>query len=303
MNDVGDPGVFLATQESIAELPGPCSYDYSYSYSYDEFLLCPDLESAYVTCLETAAQNGVDASAGGWSCCAADASFPTTCAGMQTYSEFQDACGDPPAACAAEWHTYVECVYATALDEINDDLTGAAPLNCDLSCTAAPLGSDAAPAPHGYASLDVDRAPGTRFAYSGGGFLVLQHLLEAASGAPAAEPHTAGGGPSARAVAAVGVGTGAVCRARHRRRPPRARPDAVALPHLSRSSPALAVVSPRSPPTPSPAPTFGPPPRALASFPQTFLLVKYAISSRRACSTSSFLRTCPVVTSKWSPGL
>ncbi|EGB02305.1 hypothetical protein AURANDRAFT_69003 [Aureococcus anophagefferens] len=32
-------------------------------------------------------------------------------------------------------------------------------------------GSDAAPAPHGYASLDVDRAPGTRFAYSGGGFL------------------------------------------------------------------------------------------------------------------------------------
>ena len=48
-------------------------------------------------------------------------------------------------------------------------------------------GSDAAPAPHGYASLDVDRAPGTRFAYSGGGFLVLQHLLEAASGAPAAE--------------------------------------------------------------------------------------------------------------------
>ncbi|KAH8066258.1 beta-lactamase [Aureococcus anophagefferens] len=45
-------------------------------------------------------------------------------------------------------------------------------------------GSDAAPAPHGYASLDVDRAPGTRFAYSGG-FLVLQHLLEAASSARA----------------------------------------------------------------------------------------------------------------------
>ena len=140
MNDVGDPGVFLATQKSIAELPGPCSYDYSYSYSYDEFLLCPDLESAYVTCLETAAQNGVDASAGGWSCCDGDAInggfFPTTCAGMQTYSEFQDACGNPPAACAAEWHTYVECVYATALDAINDDLTGAAPLNCDLNCTA-----------------------------------------------------------------------------------------------------------------------------------------------------------------------
>ena len=67
MNDVGDPGCSWRRRESIAELPGPCSYDYS--YSYDEFLLCPDLESAYVTCLETAAQNGVDASAGGWSCC------------------------------------------------------------------------------------------------------------------------------------------------------------------------------------------------------------------------------------------
>ena len=93
-----------------------------------------------MTCLETAAQNGVDASAGGWSCCDGDAInggfFPTTCSGMQTYFEFQDACGDPPAACAAEWHTYVECVYATALDAINDDLTGAAPLNCDLNCMA-----------------------------------------------------------------------------------------------------------------------------------------------------------------------
>ncbi|KAK7234034.1 beta-lactamase [Aureococcus anophagefferens] len=58
-------------------------------------------------------------------------------------------------------------------------------------------GSDAAPAPHGYASLDVDRAPGTRFAYSGGGFLVLQHLLEAASGAPAASRSTAGSRPAA----------------------------------------------------------------------------------------------------------
>ena len=112
----------------------PYSYSYSYSYSY-YFVFCPDLESAYLTCLETANQNGVDASAGnGWSCC--NNPFPTTCAGMQTYSDFQDACGDPPAECAAEWHTYVECVYATALDAINDDLTGAAPLNCDLSCAA-----------------------------------------------------------------------------------------------------------------------------------------------------------------------
>ena len=73
---------------------------------------------------------------------------------MQTYSEFQDACGDPAPECAAEWTTYIECVYATALDEMN-----AAPLNCDLNCNpsdptprpvAAPtypaLGSDAAAA-------------------------------------------------------------------------------------------------------------------------------------------------------------
>jgi len=54
---------------------------------------------------------------------------------MQTYSEFQDACGDPAPECAAEWSTYIECVYAEVLDVMNADLTGAAPLNCDLSCT------------------------------------------------------------------------------------------------------------------------------------------------------------------------
>ena len=123
---------------------------YSYSYSYDPFMPCPDEDSAYLTCLNAAAQNGVDASAGlGWGCCDQDAvaggSFPSTCAGMQTYSEFQDACGDPAPECAAEWSTYIECVYAEVLDVMNEDLTGAAPLNCDLSCTAA-LGSDAATA-------------------------------------------------------------------------------------------------------------------------------------------------------------
>ena len=78
---------------------------------------------------------------------------------MQTYSEFQDACGDPAPECAAEWSTYVECVYAEILDEINNDLYGTAPLECDLNCNpsdptprpvAAPtypaLGSDAAAA-------------------------------------------------------------------------------------------------------------------------------------------------------------
>ena len=34
------------------------------------------------------------------------------------------------------------------------------------------------PAPYGYAALDVKKRPGTAFGYSGGGFLVLQHLLE-----------------------------------------------------------------------------------------------------------------------------
>ena len=58
------------------------------------------------------------------------------CTEMQTYSEFQDACGDPAPECAAEWSTYIECVYAEVLDVMNEDLTGAAPSNCDLSCTA-----------------------------------------------------------------------------------------------------------------------------------------------------------------------
>ena len=93
-----------------------------------------------MTCVDAAAQNGVDASAGlGWSCCDEDAvnggTFPDTCTEMQTYSEFQDACGDPAPECAAEWSTYIECVYAEVLDVMNEDLTGAAPLNCDLSCT------------------------------------------------------------------------------------------------------------------------------------------------------------------------
>ena len=116
--------------------PEVCDYSsYSYSYSYDPFMPCPDLDSAYLTCVETA-DDPAAASAGlGWSCCGDGETFPTTCAGMQTYSEFQDACGDPAPECAAEWSTYVECVYATALDLVNEDLTGAAPLNCDLSCT------------------------------------------------------------------------------------------------------------------------------------------------------------------------
>eukprot|EP00929_Paragymnodinium_shiwhaense_P089730 TRINITY_DN49909_c0_g1_i1.p1 TRINITY_DN49909_c0_g1~~TRINITY_DN49909_c0_g1_i1.p1 ORF type:complete len:454 (-),score=116.75 TRINITY_DN49909_c0_g1_i1:151-1470(-) len=39
-------------------------------------------------------------------------------------------------------------------------------------------GSAAKPAPYGYAPLDIEKEPGTKFGYSGGGFLVLQHLLE-----------------------------------------------------------------------------------------------------------------------------
>lgn len=39
-------------------------------------------------------------------------------------------------------------------------------------------GSADAPAPYGYAPLEVNKQPGTVFGYSGGGFLVLQHLLE-----------------------------------------------------------------------------------------------------------------------------
>ena len=129
--------------------PEVCGYSsYSYSYSYDPFMPCPDLDSAYLTCVETA-DDPAAASAGlGWSCCDIG-TFPTTCSGMQTYSEFQDACGDPAPECAAEWTAYVECVYAEILDEINNDLYGTAPLECDLNCnpsdpTPRPV---AAPAP------------------------------------------------------------------------------------------------------------------------------------------------------------
>jgi len=48
-------------------------------------------------------------------------------------------------------------------------------------------GTDEAPAPYGYASIDLTREPGTQFSYSGGGFLVLQHLLEMREGRPIAE--------------------------------------------------------------------------------------------------------------------
>ena len=80
---------------------------------------------------------------------------------MQTYSEFQDACGDPAPECAAEWSTYIECVYAEVIDVINEDLTGAAPLNCDLSCTPPdptprPV---AAPTPLDAALKESDAAP------------------------------------------------------------------------------------------------------------------------------------------------
>jgi CubicO group peptidase (beta-lactamase class C family) len=53
-------------------------------------------------------------------------------------------------------------------------------------CELISGGSDA-PAPYGYASLELTKEPGTRFGYSGGGFLVLQHLLELREGRPIAE--------------------------------------------------------------------------------------------------------------------
>ena len=48
-------------------------------------------------------------------------------------------------------------------------------------------GSEAAPAPYGYASIDLIKQPGTAFGYSGGGFLVLQYLLELREKKPIAE--------------------------------------------------------------------------------------------------------------------
>ena len=48
-------------------------------------------------------------------------------------------------------------------------------------------GSAAKPAPYKYAPLEVAKRPGTKFGYSGGGFLVLQHLLELREGKPVSE--------------------------------------------------------------------------------------------------------------------
>eukprot|EP01047_Picozoa_sp_COSAG01_P024963 COSAG01_NODE_1560_length_9921_cov_30.121551_4_plen_99_part_00 len=46
---------------------------------------------------------------------------------------------------------------------------------------------------YGYASLELTKQPGTRFGYSGGGFLVLQHLLELREGRPIAQIMVGGG--------------------------------------------------------------------------------------------------------------
>jgi len=48
-------------------------------------------------------------------------------------------------------------------------------------------GTDEKPAPYGYANLHLTKQPGTKFGYSGGGFLVLQHLLELMEGKPIAQ--------------------------------------------------------------------------------------------------------------------
>lgn len=64
-------------------------------------------------------------------------------------------------------------------------------------------GTTEKPAPYGYASIQLTKQPGTKFNYSGGGFLVLQHLLEVLEGKPIADimqPFLAASG------AAVGLG-------------------------------------------------------------------------------------------------
>jgi len=58
-------------------------------------------------------------------------------------------------------------------------------------------GSEESPAPYGYACLDLVKAPGSAFGYSGGGFMVLQHLLEVRESKPIAaimEPFLAASG-------------------------------------------------------------------------------------------------------------
>merc|ERR1719487_1190864 len=62
------------------------------------------------------------------------------------------------------------------------------PLSKEMPAVSALIsGTDEKPAPYGYANLHLTKQPGTKFNYSGGGFLVLQHLLELMEGKPIAE--------------------------------------------------------------------------------------------------------------------
>lgn len=63
-------------------------------------------------------------------------------------------------------------------------------------------GTEDKPAPYGYAILRASKRPGSAFGYSGGGFLLLQHLLETREGKPIAkilEPFLAAAGAAVAA--------------------------------------------------------------------------------------------------------
>ena len=87
----------------------------------------------------------------------------------------------------AEWAEDVALLHLFNYTGLGLHYVNGVPLSHEMPPVVALIsGSAAAPAPYRYATLDVVKEPGTAFGYSGGGFLVLQLLLEAMEERPIA---------------------------------------------------------------------------------------------------------------------
>ncbi len=94
----------------------------------------------------------------------------------------------PAAGCPAEWAEEVTLTHLINHTGLGMHYVNGVPMDQPFPPVVDLIsGSAEAAAPHGYASLELTKRPGQRFGYSGGGFLVLQHLLELREGRPVAE--------------------------------------------------------------------------------------------------------------------
>jgi len=103
--------------------------------------------------------------------------------------------GSPP-----EWAEEVSLRQLVDHSSLGMHYVNGVPLSKPMPPVEALLsGSPENPAPYGYACLDLTKKPGSSFHYSGGGFLVLQLLLEYLEGkgiADIMDPFVAASGPS-----------------------------------------------------------------------------------------------------------